>query len=64
MAAILNKSSAVAEMGDRLATIDMGEKWGGAAVGGLGPHLTWPEPRPFGVRVVTAPLRYLYQVAS
>jgi len=26
-----NKSSAVAEMGDRLATIDMGRKWGGAA---------------------------------
>ena len=30
-------------MGDRLATIDMGRKWGGAAVGAgspLGPHLT------------------------
>ena len=39
----LNKSSAVAEMGDRLATIGMGPKWGGAAVGvesPLGPHLT------------------------
>jgi len=40
-----NKSSAVAEMGDRLATIGMGRKWGGAAVGAadgspLGPHLT------------------------
>ena len=34
-----NKSSAVAEMGDRLATIGMSRKWGGAAVG-LGPHLT------------------------
>jgi len=30
---IVNKSSAVAEMGDRLATICMGRKWGGAAVG-------------------------------
>jgi len=28
------KSSAVAEMGDRLATIGMGRKWRGAAVGG------------------------------
>jgi len=28
------KSSAVAEMGDRLATIGMVRKWGGAAVGG------------------------------
>jgi len=40
---LLNKSSAVAEMGDRLATIGMGRKWGGAAVGAespLGPHLT------------------------
>jgi len=38
-----NKSSAVAEMGDRLATIGMGRKWGGAAVRAgstLGPHLT------------------------
>jgi len=31
-----NKSSAVAEMGDRLATIGMGRKWGGAAVGYIG----------------------------
>jgi len=31
-----NKSSAAAEMGDHLATIDMGRKWGGAAVGGSG----------------------------
>jgi len=40
---ILYKSSAVAEMGDRLATTDMGRKWGGAAVGAgysLDPHLT------------------------
>ena len=39
----LNKSSPVAEMGDRLATIDMGRKWGAAVslpVGELGPHLT------------------------
>jgi len=38
-----NKSSAVAEMGDCLATIDMGQKVGRAAVRGgsqLGPHLT------------------------
>jgi len=31
---IFNKSSAVAEMDDRLATIGMRRKWGGAAVGG------------------------------
>jgi len=41
---IKDKSSAVADMGDRLATIiGMGRKWGGAAVGAespLGPHLT------------------------
>jgi len=39
----VNKSSAVAEMGDRLATIDMGRKVGVAvplSVGDLGPHLT------------------------
>jgi len=38
-----NKSSTVAEMGDRLATIDMGRKVGAAVllfVGELGPHLT------------------------
>ena len=38
-----HKSSAVAEMGDRLATKGMGRKWGEAAVGAgspLGPHLT------------------------
>ena len=29
---IYNKSSAVAEMGNHLATIDMGQKWGGADV--------------------------------
>jgi len=33
----LYKSSAIAEMGDRLATIGMGKKWGGATVR-LGPH--------------------------
>jgi len=32
-----NKSSAVAEMGDRLATIGMDRKWGGANVGGWVP---------------------------
>jgi len=40
---IKNKSSAVAEMSDRLATIGVGWKWGGAALGvgyPLGPHLT------------------------
>ena len=41
---MLNKSSAVAEMGDRLVTIDMGRKVGAVvplSVGGeLGPHLT------------------------
>jgi len=39
----LYNSTAVAEMGYRLATIGMGRKWGGAAVGAgslLGPHLT------------------------
>ena len=40
----LNKCSAVAEMGDRLATIDMGRKEGAAVLvsfrGELGPHLT------------------------
>jgi len=39
----LNKSPAVAEMGDRLATIDVGRKVGGAeplSLGELGPHLT------------------------
>jgi len=39
-----NNSSAVAEMGDRLAATDMGRKVGGAVVpltvGELGPHLT------------------------
>jgi len=41
---LYNKSSAVAEVSDRLSTIDMGRKWGGAAVHGaaspLGSHLT------------------------
>jgi len=34
---IRHKSSAVAEMGDRLATIGMGRKWG-ESCGRLGPH--------------------------
>ena len=33
-----NKSSAVAEMGDRLTTRDISRKVGKAAVGALGPH--------------------------
>ena len=40
--ALLYKSSAVAEMGDCLATIGMGRKWGGAAVGGWVP-MAWSE---------------------
>jgi len=51
---LLNKSSAVAEIGDRfdrLATIDMGRKVARGCCGGtgspLGRHLTmWPGPRP------------------
>jgi len=51
MATYLDKSSAVAEMGDRLATIGIGRKWGGAAVRGWVPtgspsNTMWPEPRP------------------
>jgi len=43
----VNKRSAVAEMGDRLATIGMGRKWGRAAVGAGSPSNTmWPGPRP------------------
>jgi len=47
---IHNKSSAVAEMGDRLATIDMGRKVGGLHVllseGGAGSpsNTVWPGP--------------------
>ena len=33
-----NKSSAVAEMDDRLATIGMNRKWGGAAEGAGSPY--------------------------
>jgi len=54
MVVIFDKSSAVAEMGDRLATIGVSREWGGAAVGAgspLGPHLTQ-----YGLS--------LYQVAS
>ena len=49
---IANKSSAVNQIGDHLATIDMGRKLGGVSLfsgGGaeLGPHNTmWPELRP------------------
>jgi len=42
-------------MVDRLATIDMAEKWGGAAVGALGHHLT---------QCGLGPGLPLYQVAS
>ena len=51
---LCNKSSAVAEMGDRLATIDTGRKVGAAvrlSVGELRPHLTMsPGPRPTTVQ--------------
>jgi len=57
----IDKSSAVAEMGDRLATIDMGRKVGkgccmGCAGSPLGHHLTiWPGPRltslPIGILI-------------
>jgi len=47
----INKSSAVAEMGDHLATVGMGRKWEGAAVGGWVPtgspsNTMWPGARP------------------
>jgi len=45
----LNKCSAAAEMGDRLATIDMGQKLGAVPLlGGTGSpcNTTWPGPRP------------------
>jgi len=47
----MNKSSAVAEMGDCLATTGMGRKMGGAAVGGWVPtgspsNTMWPGPKP------------------
>ena len=50
-----NKGSAVAEIGDRLATIDMGRKlgavpfWGGGA--GSPSNAMWPGPRPTSCRV-------------
>jgi len=52
-----NKISAVAEVGDRLATVDMGRKLGGCCApfrgGQLGPHLTvLPRLRP-----TSAPIR-------
>jgi len=43
----IDKCSAVTEMGDRLATVDMGQKLGLCTFweGELGPHLTmWPGP--------------------
>jgi len=45
-----DKSSAVAEMGDRLATVGMGRKLGGAAVGAGSPSNTmWRGPRPISL---------------
>ena len=46
----INKSSAVAQMGDRLATVDMGRKCGRAAVVDWVPNRSpsntmWPGPR-------------------
>ena len=52
---IANKRSAVNQMGDRLATIDMGRKLGGVPAffgrGGAGSqsNTMWPEPRPTSV---------------
>ena len=50
-----NKSSALAEMGHRLATVDMGRKVGVAVPlfgGELGPHLTqWPTSLPSGILI-------------
>ena len=48
---LLNNSSAVAEMGDRLATIDMGRKVWKGCCGGWVPtgspfNTMWPGPRP------------------
>jgi len=51
----VNKSSAVAEMADGLATTDMGQKVGGGAVplsvGGAGSpsNTMWPGPRPTSI---------------
>jgi len=57
----LYKSSAVAEMGDRLATIDMAEKWGewGAAV----PLSMRGDGSPFNT-MSPAPRHTSYRVAS
>jgi len=49
---VYNKSAAVAEMGDRLTTIDRAENWESAPFGGgMGPHLIImsPGPRPTSV---------------
>jgi len=55
----INKSSAVAEMGDRLATVGMGRKWEGAAVGG------WvPTGSPSIIQCGLGQGLPLYQVAS
>ena len=47
IAPILCKCSAVAEMGDRLATIDMGQKFGGCALLGGGAAFTCNTMRPW-----------------
>jgi len=46
---IANKSSAVDQIGDRLATIDMGRKLGGVGGAGSPSNTMWPEPRPTSV---------------
>jgi len=60
---LLYKSSAVAEMGDRLAAVDMGGKVGGLLCpffGDMGPHLTTsPGPRPTSVPSVIDPFNRL-----
>jgi len=62
------KNSAVADMGDRLATIDMGRKVGAAVPplgGGAGSpsNTMWPRPRPTSVPsgILTHPPGWLQQ---
>jgi len=56
-----NKSSAVAEMGNRLPTIDMGKNWGGV-LWGLGPH--WVTKTVVVVVVVSAVIFSLFYFSS
>jgi len=66
--AYLNKSSAVAEMGDRLATIDMGQKVGGAMplLGVVGSPsntmLSGPRPTSVPVGILIHPAVRLQQI--